>query len=124
MPQSHALASLVGRILLSLIFVKSGLEKLSDYEGTVGYMQAFGVPAILLPLVILAELGGGLAILFGLLSRWAALALAFFCVVAAAIFHSNFGDQMQAIMFLKNLAMAGGLLLLYANGPGAYAVRD
>jgi putative oxidoreductase len=78
----------------------------------------------MLPAVIALELGGGLAILFGLFSRWAALGLAVFSVIAALIFHTNFADQMQAVSFMKNLAIAGGLLLLYANGPGAWAVRD
>lgn len=124
MPISHPLASLAGRILLSAIFILAGIEKIMGYDASAGYMQSFGVPGALLPLVILTELGGGLAILLGVFSRWAALALAGFCIIAAAIFHSNFGDQMQMIMFLKNMAIAGGLLLLYANGPGAYAVRD
>ena len=124
MPTSHALVSLIGRALISAIFILSGFEKLTGYEGTVAYMQQFGVPGIVLPLVILAELGGGLAILLGVLSRWAALALALFCLAAAVIFHANFGDQMQTILFMKNLAMAGGLLLLYANGPGTLTLKD
>lgn len=124
MPSSHALVSLIGRALISAIFILSGFEKVTGYEGTVSYMQMFGVPGIVLPLVILAELGGGLAILFGVLSRWAALALALFCLASAVIFHANFEDQMQTILFMKNLAMAGGLLLLYANGPGALTLRD
>lgn len=124
MPSSHAVVSLLGRILLSAIFILAGVQKITGYEGTLGYMQSFGMPGVLLPLVIFAELGGGLAILLGVLSRWAALGLAIFCLVSAGIFHSNFADQIQMVLFLKNLAMAGGLLLLYANGPGAYAVRD
>lgn len=124
MSQSHALVSLAGRFLLSLIFIVSGLQKLTGYDATLAYMQAFGVPGMLLPLVILAELGCGVAILVGILSRWAALALAAFSVVAGIIFHSDLGDPMQTVMLMKNFAMAGGLLLLYANGPGAYALRD
>ncbi len=124
MTGSHALVSLVGRILLSIIFILAGFQKITGYAGTQEYMQSMGVPGALLPLVILAELGGGLAILLGVLSRWAALALAGFCIISAGIFHSNFGEEIQTALFLKNLAIAGGLLLLYANGPGAYAVRD
>lgn len=124
MPTTHALVSLAARALISVIFIMAGLEKLTGYDGTVAYMQKFGVPGIVLPLVILVELGGGLAILTGVLSRWAALALAFFCLVAALVFHTNFEDQMQSILFMKNLAMAGGLLLLYTNGPGALTLRD
>lgn len=124
MTTSHALVSLIGRVLLSAIFIVAGAQKIFGYEGTLGYMQANGVPGVLLPLVIFAELAGGLAILFGVLSRWAALALAIFCVIAAALFHSNLADPIQVALFMKNVAIAGGLLLLYANGPGAYAVKS
>jgi len=108
---------------LSVIFILAGLQKITGYEATVAYMQAFGVPGALLPLAIVAELGGGLAILVGFFARMAALALAGFCIVAGAIFHSNFADDVQMVVFLKNLALAGGLLLLFANGPGAWAVN-
>ena len=120
----HSTVSLIGRILLSVIFIASGSQKIMGYDGTVAYMANFGVPALLLPAVIALELGGGLMILFGLWSRWAALGLAIFTIIAAAIFHSNFADQMMAVMFMKNLAISGGLLLLFANGPGRYAIRD
>ncbi len=121
---SHAVVSLVGRALLSAIFIMAGAQKIAGYSETLAYMQAFGVPGLLLPLVILAELGGGFAILFGVISRWAALALAGFCVLAALIFHTNFSDDIQFVLFMKNLSMAGGLLLLYANGPGQYTLKD
>jgi len=124
MAPSHAIISLLGRVLLSVIFILAGIEKITGYAGAAGYMQSAGVPGALLPLVIVAELGGGLAILFGVLSRWAGLGLAVFCLVSAALFHNNFADQTQMIMFLKNVSMAGGLLLLFANGPGKYAVTD
>ena len=75
-------------------------------------MEAMGIPGGLLPLVILLEIGGALALIVGWQQRWAALALAGFSVIAAAVFHTNFGDQMQMIMFMKNLAIAGGLLVL------------
>jgi putative oxidoreductase len=123
MSTSHASISLVARALLSVIFILAGLQKITGYEVTVAYMQAFGVPGALLPLAIVAELGGGLAILVGFFARMAALALAGFCIVAGAIFHSNFADDVQMVLFLKNLALAGGLLLLFANGPGAWAVN-
>jgi putative oxidoreductase len=89
-----------------------------------GYMQSAGVPGQLLPAVIALELGGGILVLLGFFSRWVALALAVFCVAAAYLFHGNFSDQMQATSFMKNLAIAGGFLLLFANGPGSYAVND
>lgn len=124
MSSQHALISLVARVLLSAIFISSGYNKIVGYEGTAQYMASMGVSATLLPAVITLELGGGLAVLIGLFSRWAALGLAVFCIVAALLFHFNFADQMQAAAFMKNLAIAGGLLLLFANGPGAWAVRD
>ena len=114
--------NLAGRILLSLIFILSGWSKISGYEATQGYMASMGVPGQLLPLVIILELLGGLAIAFGLFTRWTALALAGFSVVSAVIFHSNLGDQAQFINFFKNLAMAGGFLILAANGPGALSL--
>jgi len=123
MSTSHASISLVARALLSVIFILAGLQKITGYEATVAYMQAFVVPGALLPLAIVAELGGGLAILVGFFARMAALELAGFCIVAGAIFHSNFADDVQMVLFLKNLALAGGLLLLFANGPGAWAVN-
>lgn len=114
---------LIARILLAHIFLLSGFGKLgAGYAGTQGYMVSMGVSGDLLPLVIALEIGGGLALIAGLFTRWAALALVAFCVVGAVIFHRNFGDQMQMIMFMKNFAMAGGLLMLYVHGAGAYSV--
>jgi putative oxidoreductase len=116
------LSSLFGRIGLSAIFILSGAGKLAAYAGTQQYMEAAGVPGGLLPLVILAELGGGLAVLSGTFTRWAALALAGFSIVSAAIFHAHFGDQNQLIHFMKNIAIAGGFLTLAANGAGAFSI--
>jgi putative oxidoreductase len=119
----NATFSLLGRIGLSLIFIISGWGKLAGYAATQGYMESMGVPGMLLPLVIALELGGGLAILAGLYTRWIAIALALFSIVAALIFHSNLGDPMQAILFWKNFALAGGFLMLAANGPGPLSVE-
>jgi putative oxidoreductase len=114
--------NLAARILMSQIFLISGFGKITGYAGTQAYMAKMGVPGALLPLVILTELGGGLALLFGFQARWAALALAGFTVVAALIFHLKPGDPMQMINFMKNLAMAGGLLMLVRHGAGAPAI--
>ena len=118
----NATFSLLGRIGLALLFIISGWGKISGYAGTQQYMEAMGVPGALLPLVILLELGGGLAIAAGLCSRWGALALAGFSVVTALVFNANFGDTMQAINFWKNIGMAGGFLLLAAQGAGAFSI--
>ena len=118
------LSQLVARIFLGQIFLIAGISKIGAYAGTQGYMEAMGVPGALLPLVILLEIGGGLAIIVGWKARWAAVALAGFSVVAAAIFHNNFSDQIQMIMFMKNFAMAGGFLLLAVHGAGAYSLDN
>jgi len=113
---------LVGRALLATIFIVAGYGKLGAYAGTQAYMESMGVPGALLPLVIALELGGGLALLLGFQARLAALLLAGFSIASALIFHANLADQTQQIMFLKNLAMAGGLLYVTACGAGAFAV--
>lgn len=104
-------AAPAGRVLLALVFVAGGVQKLFDYAGTAGYMEAYGLPAALMPPVIALELGGGLMVALGWYSRVASLALAGFAVLAAAIFHLDLADQMQTAMLLKNLAIAGVALL-------------
>jgi putative oxidoreductase len=117
-----AALNVAARILMSLIFILSGFGKITGYAGAQQYMESGGLPGALLPLVILVELGGGLLLLLGFKARWAAAALAAFSLVAALIFHRNFADQMQMINFMKNLAMAGGLLLVVAHGAGAPSI--
>jgi putative oxidoreductase len=114
--------NVIGRILLALIFVLSGVGKMSNPAGTMQYMQAMGVSGALLWPTIAFEVLGGIAIVVGYQTRLVAFAFAGFCVVSAALFHRNLGDQMQLVMFLKNLAMAGGFLLLASTGATAYAV--
>jgi putative oxidoreductase len=119
-----AATSFLGRALIALIFILAGINKIQGYETTVGYMQQFGVPAIMLPGTIALEVLGGLAVLVGFYSRLAAIPLAIFTVAAAIIFHGNFADPVQMVLFLKNLAITGGFLLLFADGPGAWAIND
>jgi putative oxidoreductase len=114
-------AGLVGRVLIAVLFVLSGWGKIAGYAGTQGYMQSAGVPGGLLPLVILLELGGGLAIVAGFYTRMVALLLAGFSVLAALLFHTG-ADLVQQIMFMKNLGLAGGFLFLVANGAGRLSV--
>jgi len=111
-----------GRILVSAIFIMAGINKIGGYTATQGYMESVGVPGILLPFVIALEIGGGLAVLLGWQTRIAAFLLAGFSVLSALIFHLNFGDQMQSILFMKNLAMAGGLLFLVTTGAGNWSI--
>jgi putative oxidoreductase len=115
-------ADVIGRVLIAALFVLSGWGKVTAYAGTQAYMQHAGVPAGLLPLVILLELGGGIAIVIGLYTRPVALLLAGFSIIAALLFHAGSADQMQQIMFLKDLGLAGGFLFLVANGAGRLSV--
>ena len=113
---------LSGRILIALIFITAGYGKIAGYEGTQAFMESMGVPGALLPLVIVTELGGGLLIAFGLFTRYAAFALAGFTILSGILFHGNTGDQMQQIMFMKNLAIAGGFLFLVVHGAGTISL--
>lgn len=115
-------ADLMGRILMALIFLSAGVNKITGYAGTQGYMEAMGVPGIMLPLVILLEVAGAIALIVGYRTRLFAVLLAGFCVLSGALFHGNFENQVDMIMFMKNLAMAGGFLVLFANGPGEWSM--
>jgi len=115
-------ADLGGRILIALIFITAGYNKIGGFEATQGYMDSMGVPGALLPLVIATELGGGLLIAFGLFTRYTAFALAGFSILSAILFHGNIGDHTQYIMFMKNLAIAGGFLFLVVNGAGTISL--
>jgi len=114
--------NLIGRLLLAALFLPAGIDKISGYAGTQGYMEAMGVPGALLPLVILLEIGGGLALIIGFKVRWAALALAGFCAASAFIFHYQPDQQMQMIMFMKNISLAGGFLVLSSVGAGKFSL--
>ncbi|KEA53720.1 MULTISPECIES: DoxX family protein [Mangrovibacter] len=113
---------LVARILMPILFIYAGWGKINAYGATQQYMQAMGVPGALLPLTILLEFGGGLAILFGFLTRTTAIITAVFTLITAFIFHSNFAEGVNSLMFMKNLTIAGGYLLLFITGPGAISL--
>jgi putative oxidoreductase len=110
------LLNVAGRLLLAHIFIISGYGKVVSYAGTQAYMASQGVPGALLPLVILAELGGGIAIAAGFMARWVALALALFCIASGLLFHLDLSNQGQTINLMKNFAMAGGFLVLAQVG--------
>ena len=120
---------LVGRVLLALIFIIFGFEKITGFEGTVGYMQAYNMPMtqILAVLAIIIELGGGIMIAVGWKARWGAAAIFIFVLIASFIFHAFWAvpadqAQLQNIMFMKNLAIMGGMLYIIVYGPGPFSV--
>ena len=128
-PTYESLAMFVGRIFLALIFVVSGVGKITGYAGTASYMASKGLPLVdvLLPLTILIELGGGLLLALGWKARWAAAAILLFLIPTTLIFHQFWGidpklAQMQKIHFLKNVAIMGGMLMVLAIGAGAWSV--
>lgn len=115
---------LVARILLSIMFIMAGLQKFGDIGGTAGYISSVGLPAgtVLAVLSGLLEVVGGIAILIGFQTRIFAWLLAAFSIVASLFFHFNFADQMQTLLFMKNVTLAGGFLALSVAGAGAYSV--
>ena len=122
-------AALVGRILLALIFITSGLTKITGFEGTVGYIASKGLPLLQVgaALAIAVELGGGILLAIGYKARWAALVIGIFTLVAAYFFHDYWNADAaakmnQQINFWKNVAITGGMLVVFAFGPGAYSV--
>jgi putative oxidoreductase len=123
------LAALAGRVLLALIFVLSGIDKIAHYSGTLGYMAGAKLPftEVLLVLSILVELGGGIALVIGWKARWVAAAIFLFLIPVTAVFHNPMAGggaqaQEQMIHLLKNLSIMGGMLMVLAFGPGAWSL--
>ena len=114
----------IGRLLISFIFLMSGLNKIGNYSNTSGWMETMGVSSSLLPLVIIIEILAAIAIILGWKTKIAAFLLAGFCILSGLIFHTDFSNQVEMIMFMKNFAIAGGFLILVANGPGNYSLDN
>jgi len=106
---------LVGRIFISLVFLLSGINKIGNYEGTVGWMESLGMPGIFLIPAIILEIGAPILIMIGYKVKVSAALLSIFCVATAVIFHNDFSNQMQFVSFMKNIALAGGFLFLIVN---------
>lgn len=119
-----ASASLTGRVLLSAIFLLSGVSKISAPAGMIGYIESVGLPfpTLALAIAILVEVVGGIALILGYRTRLVAAGLAVFSVATALAFHNQLGDQNQFIHFFKNIAMAGGLLQVVAFGTGRFSL--
>ena len=116
-----AIVAFVGRVMMAALFIMAGLGKLGDIAGTDAYIQSVGMPAGLgLPAAVF-EIVAGLAIALGIFTRFFALLLAGFCLITAVLFHNNFADKMQAASFLKNVALAGGFLILFAQRHMAWS---
>ena len=113
---------LAGRLLLVLIFLHEGFGIIGNYAGAAAYMQKSGVPSLLLPAVIALQLGGGMLIATGAMTRFAALLLAGFCMLTAVLFHWQFADRNQLLHFQKDLAMSGGFIVLACCGPGNWSL--
>ena len=115
---------LIARILLAVIFIMAGLNKFPNIAGTAGYIGSVGLPmgTALAWAAAIFETVAGIAILIGFQTKLASWALAAFCIFTAVVFHNNFGDQTQMILFMKNLAIAGGFLALIVSGPGSISV--
>ena len=113
---------LIARISISILFFLNGVFKINNYEGTVGWMESFGLPGILIFPAIILEIVGPILIIIGYQTRIAAAALSLFCIATAIIFHNDFSDQMQLTAFLKNIALAGGFIFLVVNGAKGYCL--
>ncbi|NWF55490.1 MAG: DoxX family protein [Syntrophaceae bacterium] len=118
----YGFSGLLGRILISFMFLQSGINKIGGYKATVGYMESKGVPGALLPLVIFLEIAGAIGVIVGWQARVFSLFLAGFCILAALLFHLDFSNQVQTIMFMKNLTIAGGFLMIFAHGAGDFSL--
>jgi putative oxidoreductase len=121
--------ALIARILLAAMFIISGFGKIGGFEGTAGYIASKGLPMpqVVAALTIALELGGGILLAVGYKARWVALALGVFSVIAAVIFHNFWAVEAaqkmgQQINFMKNITIAGGMLMVFAFGPGRLSV--
>ena len=117
-------ADIVGRILISALFLLNGIFKISNYDGTIGWMESFGMPGILLIPAIILEIAGPVLIIIGYKTKLAAGLLSLFCIATAFIFHNDFANQMQLTSFLKNIALAGGFLILFVNGAKGFSLDN
>ena len=113
---------LIGRILISVIFLLSGFNKITNYEGTILWMEGFGLQGFLLIPAIILEITAPILIIIGYQVRFSAAFLAIFCIGTAIIFHNDFSNQMQLIAFMKNFALAGGFLFLVTNGAKDFSI--
>ena len=113
---------LVARIFISLVFLLSGINKIGNYEGTIGWMESLGMPGIFLIPAIMLEIVAPILIIIGYKVKISAALLGIFCLTTAIIFHNDFSDQMTFISFMKNIGLAGGFLFLVVNGAKDFSL--
>ena len=118
------IADLIGRILISALFLLNGIFKISNYDGTIDWMENFGMPGILIIPAIILEIAGPVLIIIGYKTKLAAGLLSLFCITTAVIFHNDFANQMQFTSFLKNIALAGGFLIIFVNGAKGFSLDN
>ena len=116
------IVEILGRLLLSAIFLINGIGKIFNYEGTIQYMKIFDVPGYLIIPAITVEILFPILLILGYYTKFSALVLSLFTLALAVIFHTDFSNQMQLISFLKNIAIAGGFLIIFVYGPGKYSL--
>ena len=116
------IVEILGRLLLSVIFLINGIGKIFNYEGTIQYMENFDVPGYLIIPAITVEILFPILLILGYYTKFSALVLSLFTLVLAVIFHMDFSNQMQLMSFLKNIAIAGGFLIIFVYGPGKYSL--
>ena len=119
-----SIIDLIGRILISTLFLLNGIFKINNYDGTIEWMESFEIPEIFLIPAIILEIVGPILIIIGYKTKLAAGLLSLFCIATAIIFHNDFSDQMQFISFLKNIALAGGFLILFVNGAKDFSLDN
>ena len=115
---------LLARILISALFLINGIFKITNYDGTLDWMEGYGMPGVLLIPAIILEILGPILIIIGYQTKITAAFLSLFCLATAVIFHNDFSNQMQLTSFLKNIALAGGFLFLVINGSKKFSLDD
>ena len=113
---------LVGRIFISLVFLLSGINKIGNYESTIGWMESLDMPGIFLVPAIILEIGAPILIMVGYKVKISAALLSLFCIATAVIFHNDFSNQMEFISFMKNIGLTGGFLFLIVNGAKDFSL--
>ena len=116
------IVDLVGRVFISLVFLLSGINKIGNYEGTIEWMESFGMPGIFLIPAIILEIVAPILLIVGYKVKISASLLSLFCIATAIIFHNDFSNQMQFVSFMKNIALAGGFLFLVVNGAKDFSL--